>query len=169
MRDLLAAVAPLIARAARRVLGRDHHEVEDVAQQALAAFVDRLATFRQESSVGHFAQRIAVYRAMTARRDAGTRRRLSQAVSVGAVTAAAPDEEAGERRELLFELLGALPEAQAEAMALHFLFDHTVAEIARMTGAPEETVRSRLRLGKQALRARVDAGEKLAALREGLG
>ena len=35
-----------------------------------------------------------------------------------------------------------------------------------MTGVPPETVRSRLRLGKQALRARIQNDERLSALRE---
>ena len=63
--------------------------------------------------------------------------------------------------------LEALPDPQAEALALHFLFDHTVVEIAGMVGVPQETVRSRLRLGKQALRALITNDGTLAALREG--
>src|SRR6185369_13478038 len=77
MRRLLDEVAPVMVRAARRVLGRGHPDVEDVAQQGLAAFVARLPTFRNESSVAHFAERIAIYRALTARRDAAVRRRIS--------------------------------------------------------------------------------------------
>jgi RNA polymerase sigma-70 factor (ECF subfamily) len=66
----------------------------------------------------------------------------------------------------LLEALEALPPPQAEALALHFLFDHTVPEIAGMLGVPPETVRSRLRLGKQALRARIVSDTRLAALLE---
>jgi hypothetical protein len=67
MRALLLAVAPVVLRAARRLLGRGHPDVEDVAQVALVGLVERLPTFRGESSVAHFAERIAVYRALTAR------------------------------------------------------------------------------------------------------
>jgi len=82
--------------------------------------------------------------------------------------ARAPDQEAAarERRALLRQALDRLPAHQAEALALHFLFDHTVGEIAGMTGAPEETVRSRLRNGKAALRDCIQNDERLAALRE---
>lgn len=170
MRALLTAVAPVVARAARRVLGGRHADVEDVAQQALTAFVKRLPHFRGESSLRHFAERIAVYRALSARRETGVRQRLSS--QVGAEPGDdAPSPFAGtaarRRRALLMEALDAVPAPQAEALALHFLFDHTVAEIACMTGVPEETVRSRLRLGKQALRAKIVKDERLAALREG--
>jgi hypothetical protein len=51
---------------------------------------------------------------------------------------------------------------------LHFLFDRTIAEIAAMTAAAEETVRSRLRLGKQALRSKIEKDGRFRALREGL-
>jgi RNA polymerase sigma-70 factor (ECF subfamily) len=176
MRALLTAVAPVVARACRRVMGRDP-EAEDVAQQALAGFVDRLPDFRGESSVAHFAERIAVYRALSARRDAGVRRRhvdvdAGDGARADEVSDDAPSQEAcvddRHRRTLLTRALAALPEPQAEVLALHFLFDHTVAEIAGIVSAPLETVRSRLRLGKQALRALIANDPALAALREGM-
>lgn len=177
MRTLLLAVAPVVARAARRVLGRANPEAEDVAQQALAAFVERLDSFREESTVKHFAERIAVYRALTARRDAQVRgRHVSAEISLdeightGGPSGEAPHTAAlqGRRRELVLEALETLPAAQAEALALHFLFDHTVVEIAGMTGTPPETVRSRLRLAKQGLRARIMGDPRLSPLREEL-
>lgn len=175
MRALLTAVAPVVARAARRILGRSNAEAEDVAQQALAAFVARLDTFRGESSLKHFAERIAVYRALTARRDAQVRQRhLTPGLSVDEIDLALPEagHEAGvagrDRRELLLEALETMPAPQAEALALHFLFDHTIGEIAGMLGAPQETVRSRLRLGKQSLRTRIMRDPRLAPLREEL-
>jgi RNA polymerase sigma-70 factor (ECF subfamily) len=173
VRALLMVVAPVVARAARRVMGRANPDAEDVAQQALAAFADRLSTFREESTVVHFAQRIAVYRAMTARRDGRARQRVAAQADEAEtlnVAAAGPSLDGAlverDRRELLLEALEALPPPQAEALALHFLFDHTVPEIAGMIGVPAETVRSRLRLGKQALRARIVSDPRLAALLE---
>ena len=176
MRALLAQVAPLVARTARRIMGRSHPEVEDVAQQALAAFVQRLPGFRHESSIAHFAERITVYRALTARRDAAVRGRFlvtsEQAVEdLPDPSSASPveaDTEETAVRTLLLQALDAIAPPQAEALTLHFLFDYTVAEIANATNAREETVRSRLRLGKQALRTLIQRQRSLAPLREHL-
>jgi RNA polymerase sigma-70 factor (ECF subfamily) len=176
MRDLLVSVAPIVARTARRVMGRHHPDVEDVAQQALSAFVERLPTFRNESSITHFAERITVYRALTARRDAAVRGRfivadgdLMDAVADDMVARSAEGEAADSAcRRLLLRALDAIAPPQAEALALHFLFDYTVSEIAEAAGVAEETVRSRLRLGKQALRALIEREPSLAALREHL-
>jgi RNA polymerase sigma-70 factor (ECF subfamily) len=170
MRALLMAVAPVVARAARRVLGRSHADVDDVAQQALAALVQRLPSFRGDSSITHFAERIAVYRALSARRDSGARRRLTAeaALQEGQADSSPPaDGTEPERAALLLAALDTLSPEQAEALTLHFLFDHTVKEIADMTGAPSETVRSRLRIGKQALRVKIRKDPHLAVLREG--
>ena len=49
-------------------------------------------------------------------------------------------------------LLLTLPAAQAEALALHCVGGCTLAEIAEATHAPLQTVKSRLRLARQALR-----------------
>jgi RNA polymerase sigma-70 factor (ECF subfamily) len=174
IRALLKTVAPVVARAARRVMGRDNPDAEDVAQQALAAFVDGLPTFREESTVVHFAERIAVYRAMTARRDGRVRQRFVALVDdedeTASVPASGPTLDGAlaerDRRELLLEALETLPPPQAEALALHFLFDHTIREIAGMIEVPVETVRSRLRLGRAALRASIVNDARLAALLE---
>ncbi len=173
LRRVLTAVLPVVARACRRVLGDGHPDLDDVAQQALTGFVQRLRFFRGDSSLAHFAERIAVYRALSWRRDAGVRRRVTITVPADELDAApdrrpGPDAElaASRVRALLLRAMDALPPAQAEALALHFLFDHTVAEIAAMAECPEETVRSRLRLGKQALRARISEDPGLAPLQE---
>jgi RNA polymerase sigma-70 factor (ECF subfamily) len=172
MRSLLAALAPVVMRAARRLLGRGHPDVDDVAQQALVGVIERLPGFRGESSLGHFAERIAVYRALTARRDARFRQRLA-AEAADADDGEAPDSPfaiaaSRARLTLLREALDAVSPPQAEALALHFLFDRTIAEIAAMTDAAEETVRSRLRLGKQALRTKIEKDGRFRALREGV-
>ena len=173
LRGLLTAVAPVVARACRRVLGDANPDLDDVAQHALTGFVQRLRFFRGDSSVAHFAERIAVYRALTWRRDAGVRLRLTVPVPPDELETRpdggpAPDAEvtAGRVRAALLTALDALPPAQAEALALHFLFDHTVAEIAAMADCPEETIRSRLRLGKRTLRALIGRDARLASLRE---
>ena len=168
MRALLVALVPVVARAARRVLGAGSPRRSTMSgSRPWRRCVRRLASFRGESSVTHFAERIAVYRALSARRDAGARRRLAEEAAPGrGVRAAGRGRSEPARAGLLLEALDTLSPEQAEALTLHFFFDHTVPEIAAMTGVPPETVRSRLRLGKQALRARIQKDERLSALRE---
>ena len=67
-------------------------------------------------------------------------------------------------REIARELLGQLPEAQAEALAMHLALGHSIEEVAAAVGAPGNTVRSRIRLAKEALRARIDGDPRLAEL-----
>ena len=59
-----------------------------------------------------------------------------------------------------------LPGLQAQALALHCVAGCTVAEIAEATGAPLQTVRSRLRLARRALRLRLAAEPTLLELLE---
>jgi RNA polymerase sigma factor (sigma-70 family) len=61
------------------------------------------------------------------------------------------------------ELLGRLPQVQAEVLGLHHVVGMTTAEIARVTGAPEETVRSRLKRARHELRRLVLHDEELVA------
>jgi DNA-directed RNA polymerase specialized sigma24 family protein len=89
---------PHLIRVVRRVLGAEHPEVEDVAQQAALAVLDGLRRFRSETTNLHLACRVAVLTA------ANTRRRVVR------------------------ELLDTLPENHAQALALHAVLGCTVSD-----------------------------------------
>ena len=64
------------------------------------------------------------------------------------------------------QLLDELPDLLAEALALHFAFGYTVEEIAATAAISPNTVWSRLRLGKRALRRKLGRDAQLAELFE---
>jgi RNA polymerase sigma-70 factor (ECF subfamily) len=67
---------------------------------------------------------------------------------------------------LVRQLLDELPDVIAEALALHFILGYTVDEIAEAAAISPNTVWSRLRLGKQALRRKLEGDARLAELLE---
>jgi RNA polymerase sigma-70 factor (ECF subfamily) len=160
-RTFLLALVPPLLRVVRRVLGPGHQDVEDVAYEAAYAVVEKLPQFRGEGTVLHFACRIAVLTAMNVRRREATQKRARRrdAGDVDALEDDGPDPEqsalASSLAPAVRGLLDTLPEELAEAFALQVILGYTVAEIADSSGVPLETVRSRLRLAKQALRRRV--------------
>ncbi len=172
--DLVAAQALLegvrtpVARVVAGVLGAGHADIDDVIQQTLIALVRALPAFRGECHPAGFACRIALRTASRARK----RGRLEQTLrdefarfSVEQGTAESPSELAAseQRRRVLRDLLGDLPEEQAESLALRVMLGWSLEEVARATGAPVNTVRSRVRLAKEALRRRLEATPELAA------
>jgi RNA polymerase sigma-70 factor (ECF subfamily) len=62
----------------------------------------------------------------------------------------------------LRDLLCDLPEEQADALALRVMLGWSLEDVAQATGAPLNTVRSRVRLAKEALRRRIEADPLLA-------
>jgi RNA polymerase sigma factor (sigma-70 family) len=163
-RALLEQVAPRVVRAVRSVMGPAHPEVDDATQLALIAFIQALPSFRCECPPVQFAARIAVRTAAGVRRRAGARR-VGHDPSVDVDTLEVPPEEldAARRRAAVRALLDELPEEQAEALALRIMLGWSLKEIAAATGTPLNTVRSRMRLAKDALRKRVAADPALAA------
>jgi RNA polymerase sigma factor (sigma-70 family) len=159
VRMLVVAIGPSLLRVVRRVVGPAHPDVEDLTQEAAVHVLDALPRYRGECSVLHFACRVAVLSAMNARRRhaADKRSSLERAgvdVDTMAVSSPSPEQTLASRDTLRIarELLLRLPEAQAEALALHCVLGFTVAEIAQSTRVNVETVRSRLRLATKALR-----------------
>ncbi len=156
-------------RVARAVLGSRHPDVDDVAQHALIAFIQALPAFRGDCDPASYATTIAVRTAIAARRrgrveqarrDAGT-----DTDSVAATDGEPGDELASERRkEVLRELLADLPPEQAEALAMRVVLGWSLEEIAAQSGAPLNTVRSRLRLAKESLRRTIESQPGLVAL-----
>jgi len=163
---LLLKVGPSMLRAARRVLARRTEDVEDVVQEAMQALVDALPGFRGQCTVLHFAWRVAVLTALANRRRLDLR---AQWAGSGegidpAADAPSPADAAllRGRRQALSALLDQLPPDQAEVLVLHAAYGFTIEELAGAVGRPLETIRSRLRLAKRALRDRIDASPELA-------
>jgi RNA polymerase sigma-70 factor (ECF subfamily) len=165
-RAVLRLVAPTVLATVRRIIGKHHPDVDDTVQEALLAIVRALPTFRGESSLVHFANRIATRRGIDCVRALVRSRRL---------TTSSLDREESEqspmlrerRRQQWRELLGQLPIAQAEALALRAVEGYSFEEISEMTRVPLDTVRSRVRLAKTALRERIERTPALADLVNG--
>ena len=163
---LLRLVAPEMRRVVRGVLGNHPADVDDASQQALVGLVHALPAFRGDCSPVGYACRIAFRTALALRRQ---RLRLRDRcdLSVDADTLCR-DEEPGQqvgaslRMELLRNLLDEIPPEQAEALTLRTVLGWSLAEISEASGAPLNTVRSRLRLAKEAVRARIEANPDLA-------
>ncbi|HEY3493137.1 MAG TPA: RNA polymerase sigma factor [Polyangiaceae bacterium] len=168
--QVVGELAPGVLRAVTALLGREHPDVEDLAQDVLLAVVAALPDFRGDSTLLHFAVRIAARKSVLVRRR--TRSVLGWLESfwrgeypVRHAPSSAHEEMSGERqRALLRSLLSELPDAQAEALALRVVYGHSIDEISSITRTPFNTVRSRLRLAKEALRQRIEAEPQWAEL-----
>jgi RNA polymerase sigma-70 factor (ECF subfamily) len=172
LRTFVVTIVPRLLRVVRRVLGVEHPDLEDVTYQAAHAVVDALPRFRGDGTVLHFACRVAVLTAMNVkRREAAEKRSHGETPGDPELlvdTRPTPEQSttSASLAPVVRELVAALPESLAEALVLHVVLGYTVAEIAQSSGAPAETVRSRLRLAKQALRKRVLANPSLREVLE---
>jgi RNA polymerase sigma factor (sigma-70 family) len=171
MAKLLKLLAPGMIRAAQALLSRSHPDVDDVAQQSMIALVQAMPGFRGECSPAHFASSIVTRYALAARRRQTKREtRTDDAVEVDALfstEASATDAVMAERRRHAVRgLLGTLPENQAETLALRVVLGMSLAEVAAATQVPLNTVRSRIRLAREALLSRIEADPTLLELLE---
>jgi RNA polymerase sigma factor (sigma-70 family) len=168
--QLVSELGPGVLRAVSALLGREHPDLEDLAQDVLLAVVAGLPDFRGESTLLHFAVRIAARKSVLVRRRRRsvvgwleTFWRGEHPLHEGPATA--HEAVRGDRqRALLRSLLSELPDAQAEALMLRVVCGHSIEEISVITETPFNTVRSRLRLAKEALRQRIEAEPKWAEL-----
>lgn len=157
-RAVLEAVAPAMLAAIGAVLGHGDRDREDVLQDALVGVVQGLGSFRGESSFLHFARSIALRRALDQRRKRARRTPevvLDEEPLDEGSASPAGDAVIARRRVAFRALLAELRPEQAEAFAERVLFGSSIEEIALSTGARVDTVKSRLRLAKAALRARI--------------
>jgi RNA polymerase sigma-70 factor (ECF subfamily) len=158
-------------KAVRGVLGSTHPDVEDTLQESMVALHFALSGFRGECTTLHFACRVAIQTAMNARRSAGYRLKHTPSCAPEELAHLARDERspaelllAERRREELRRLVAELPELQAEVLTLHSVLGYTIEETARVTAAPINTVRSRLRNALAKLRERLRADRALLEL-----
>jgi RNA polymerase sigma factor (sigma-70 family) len=160
---ILEATAPAVLAVVRVILGSDNPDVPDVAQESLLAVKDALRAFRGEASVLQYARQVAVRTALSARRGRNARDRLLERyrreslVDGDGGAEVATDPVLRTRRTAAFRaLLDDLPDEQAETFALRVVLDYSLDQVATATGAPVNTVRSRVRLAREKLKQRIE-------------
>ncbi len=166
--ELLRMIGPRVGAVVRAVMGAVMADVDDVVQLALLGFVQALPAFRGECDPTGYACRIAARAAVAARRRARARHATTGVaiddVLPPATTDPSPHDDAARARrtQLLRELLETLPEEQAECLALRAVLGWSLEEVASASGVPINTVRSRVRLAKEALRRRIESDPMLS-------
>jgi RNA polymerase sigma-70 factor, ECF subfamily len=135
----------------------DPTEAQDLVQEAYARAWQRWRRLSGYEDPEAWL-RLVVNRLSTDRwRRLGVRR--SRAASVALAASAAPPSE---DTVLLVQAMRTLPVAHRRALALHYLLDRSVAEIAAETGASTGTVKSWLSRGRSGLAAALGALEPAA-------
>jgi len=161
----LRRVATRLLRVCRGVLGPGP-DAEDATQESLIALVQALPGFRGESSLETFATRIALRTAWRARERRTQRAQRTSPIDEDRDEPGDMSSPSAELRLIVRSLLGVLPTVQAEALLLRFVLGHSLQEVAEICGAPQNTVRSRIRLAREALQRRIAGDERLRSLAE---
>lgn len=146
-------------RVALRLCG-NHHDAQDIAQEALIAAWQNLARFRAASSFSTWLYRIVTRRALnkvTRGRGADLADLLDEAADP--VTGPAAQAERNLAVDAVTDALAALPFAQRTVIVLHHFEGLSYAEVAEVTHSSVPAVRSHL------YRARRTLGTNLAEWR----
>jgi RNA polymerase sigma-70 factor (ECF subfamily) len=172
MGRILQATAPAVLSVVRVIMGSDNPDVPDVAQESLLAVKDALRNFRGEASVVQYARQVAVRTALSARRGRNARDRLLERFrresEIEPDVSDTTDPVLRARRTAAFRhLLDDLPDEQAETFALRVVLDYSLDQVAAATGAPVNTVRSRVRLAREKLKQRIEGDPDLMDMLRG--
>jgi RNA polymerase sigma-70 factor, ECF subfamily len=139
-----------------RLICRDTADAADAVQLGLEQAWRKRSALRDEARLRPWLDRIVVREAM--RVSKGRRSWLSRLFPTDVKWI-----EPGDRRDsepasfaALRDAFARLSAEQRAVVALHMHAGYTVAETAAIVGAPDETVRSRLRLAKQHLRRELE-------------
>ena len=157
LQRVLVRLAPHVLRTCRRILAAEG-EAEEAAQETLLVLARDLGRLQQPDAAVGFAVRAASRIALRIRgkrerhRDALARLEPDVSTESGSPAIALARRRLAER---LLDVLAELPEAQAEALVLRYVTGLEPAEIAAASGVPVNTVRSRIRLAREALARRL--------------
>ncbi len=150
----LAECSTLAFRVAFSVL-RHRQDAEDVAQDAFVRAHRGFSKLRNRDRFRAWLVRTTWRLALDHRR--GEQRRMVRQFEHTVSTPAVTDDAAAtnERAVLLWEAIDTLPEKLRMALVLSAIDGHDIAEVARLLGLPEGTVKSRLFNARRQLQERL--------------
>lgn len=163
--ELYRRLLPAVEATLFRVLGRREAEHEDLVQSSFEQIILTLSERRyaQACSLKTWASTITAHVALKTLRSRYRQRRLfNTSVEPSELTERASGNEDVERNvglqrevEQLRSVLSEISSEQAEAVLLHDLMGHALAEIATITGVSIAAAQSRLVRGRKELQARL--------------
>lgn len=141
---------------------------EDVCVDAFCEAYRALPRYRHEGKFRVWLHRLALHVCMKHLRQQQARRRYLPQEALGEGVAAEDTYELALTTTSVRQALQALPEPQRMAVSLYYLEERSSAEIAQLLRIPENTVKTRVFRGTQALRELL-AAEPLIATPAGGG
>lgn len=142
---------PEVYRLATAIVGPD--DARDVAQEALVAAWRELPRLRDVTRFRPWLRSIVMNRARNTLRSRRRRPTVGLVEGYGADVMHEPLAQAQQRLEIQ-AAFGGLASPQREVIALHYVLDLPLREVARILDIPEGTAKSRLHAALRALRER---------------
>jgi len=148
-------------RTAVRYLSADHRDQDDWVHVVLVEILRSLGTFRGDASLESWANRIVFRKTMQLLKQSRRRDQLIGRDSDIPASAASTHPGTGVdpmrilMRRHLARILRILSTERRTAIVLRLVYGYSIDEIARITRAPHNTVRQRLRRGRRQLRAAI--------------
>jgi RNA polymerase sigma factor (sigma-70 family) len=144
-----AVIGRLMRRVQRlaRVLLRHRDDASDASQASLLEILRSAASFRGDSSLERWADRIVVRTAL--RLSRGRRRDAGSPLEEHVMPSIAPRNEIGLHAS---EYLDGLPEAQRTVLILRCGYEYSIEEISEFTQASPNTVKDRLKRAREGVR-----------------
>ena len=149
----LVECSSLAVRVAFSVL-RHQQDAEDVAQDAFVRAHRSFSTLRNRDRFRAWLVRTTWRLALDHRRGE-QRRMVRQFEHVTSTSTVTDDGVKSERAALLWEAIDTLPEKLRITIVLSAIDGHDIAEVARLLGLPEGTVKSRLFHARRQLQERL--------------
>ncbi len=143
---------PAMAALAAAVTG-SHVQAEDIAQDALIKAYQRWDTVSTYDKPGAWLRRVTINQALSARRRATAEVKAKLRLGAERVPTLAP---APAVHDDVWAAVRSLPGKQRAAVALHYLEDLPVAEIAEILDCAESTAKVHLHRGRAALAEKLE-------------
>jgi RNA polymerase sigma-70 factor (ECF subfamily) len=162
--ELVALYADRLLRAASLLLN-DRHLAEDAVQETLLATVTRIGQFRGESSLYSWMYAILMRWCRRQHRGRKIDSRLTLLPSEELANVAGEDTsveakwDSAQRTLHVSRAVGALPQAYREVVVLFYLEEFSIAEISRVIGKPEGTIKSLLHRARRKLAQTLEGDE----------